>query len=876
MITNTTSAAILVIIAINTCVYCAVTDSFEEASIATISVGDSSYVLESFSLPSGKTKTIQINERFVDDGIYLLDGITDKINGLSVDADIEFFNDAGLVRLVLSADSGTDYLVYESFPLIVHGPSVTARCICEETADLPAIVPRRLQIQVRDAAIDIERIWYIRDPGVHINQEAADLKADEWRSRRMKQNKWKIERINARWRCGDILWIAGHTSISDLPYQMKKRSFSGEVPNLQGFEYYNAGIFEVPSNNMEGVHAEESMNLNYVDSWDWRDRHGRNWMTCVKNQGACGSCWAFGALGALESYMNIYYNQQFNFDLSEQDLISCSGAGGCTGGSYPAAYLMTTGVVNESCFPYQQESELNDIDCVEKCANPGEIVRIEDRKHFDGFDLACIDDLKYLIIRRGPLSLRLEEWRHCVVLVGFGTIRAGLQIFDGTSGEIADEITIGENHPWIGDTFLIIKNSWGDDWGNDGFAYIKCDISSLSGDVILGDVWSEIHDFQISCVDEDDDGYYNWGLIGDFANSGMELYQHIKDCDDSNPWLGPFDSTYACIRLNKPPDARIVVPDEDHYVVAAFDTTLFVGEGEYGGFEITNQKWDMTDDYEYHGDDPSKIESWEYCCFHSYGRDAIGETIAARFWTGDFELGRWSDPDTIFITISAHDNQPPQWVDSPILSTVEDQSFWVMDLWNHVNDDWDRDSDLVFQLDAPYAIDNQTGEAWIYDNRYFTCNGPYPNWSGIAYQGLSVSDLDGSSSYCQIRLEVREKPDSPIATIESPEDEFETSTNAIVFVGSGYDPEGADLTYFWDFNGDYIYDVWYGAPIETWIFAGPGQYRTYLTVRDDQGLISGPDFVDFRILPPKDIGELNYEIPARKSPSRFRLSINIP
>ena len=93
--------------------------------------------------------------------------------------------------------------------------------------------------------------------------------------------------------------------------------------------------------------------------FEWTSNGGYNWMTSVKNQGGCGSCVAFAAVGATEAQFKIQGNNpSWNLDLSEQHLFSCGG-GTCSGGWQIGSalnYLQNYGTPDESCSPYQAQS----------------------------------------------------------------------------------------------------------------------------------------------------------------------------------------------------------------------------------------------------------------------------------------------------------------------------------------------------------------------------------------------------------------------------------------------------------------------------------------------------------------------------------------
>jgi len=131
-------------------------------------------------------------------------------------------------------------------------------------------------------------------------------------------------------------WTAGETSISRLPSQERRMRLGLVVPQLTGKEKM-----------LPYVRA-----LVEPASFDWRNNNG-NYVTPIRDQGTCGSCWAFAVTGALESVTLIAQNTpDINLNLAEQILVSCSTAGDCGGGYIETAsdYVRDTGLPLESSF----------------------------------------------------------------------------------------------------------------------------------------------------------------------------------------------------------------------------------------------------------------------------------------------------------------------------------------------------------------------------------------------------------------------------------------------------------------------------------------------------------------------------------------------
>jgi len=242
--------------------------------------------------------------------------------------------------------------------------------------------------------------------------------------------------------------------------------------------------------------------------WDWRNPPNttvyssdkftyfdniRGWMTSIKNQASCGSCWSFSAHGSTEAKYNLEQNNsRLNPDLSEQNSVSCDH--GCYGGyTWPAdagdgcqgdcstggymdlalKFFMNNGTVDESCLAYTSGTTENVGVCSVRCSD------YQSREWTVGNYTGTWPE--------GGIQLWLTNNQTKQWLIDNGPMIAGMYAseLNGSDGiiERCTDDSATPNHAIVlvgfNDTgndstsYWIIKNSWGTGWGDDDSGYFK-------------------------------------------------------------------------------------------------------------------------------------------------------------------------------------------------------------------------------------------------------------------------------------------------------------------------------------------------------------------------------------------------------------------
>ena len=249
-----------------------------------------------------------------------------------------------------------------------------------------------------------------------------------------------------------------------------------------------SGTVEPPNWRANAVQDARPARRDLPISFDWCDR---GVCTPVRDQGHCGSCWAFAATATVESALLI--NEDLSTDLSEQWLVSCTDAGDCVVGWYTAAYDYLklgglqdpcggNGAVLEEDFPYEGFGP----ECSCPYAHPHAIfswaaLGPADAVAADGLreapapeiDIPSVEQIKQAIYNHGPVaaSVRMNAALQAYTGGVFNACEPGTT--DHAVVLVGWDDSLGTGGAWI------MRNSWGAGWGVNGYMLIEYGCSSV-------------------------------------------------------------------------------------------------------------------------------------------------------------------------------------------------------------------------------------------------------------------------------------------------------------------------------------------------------------------------------------------------------------
>ena len=538
-----------------------------------------------FRALSPEDNTQQLRTTFTSSDTIPLEGLG-NIYSLSIDATIQQPKESSFTRIVLEDKDGHDYLVAESNWFRFDTTNVCLDHYCEETAALNGITPAYLKCYMSgDASLTLM--------GINSSNQAYSRNDSSYKETKehVKEEQVKaiVDKINSYNIRHGRLWRAAVTESSLLSFDEKKNFYEeGSCDSyLNNMQYYSGGLFEIGTPRA----YTDTIVSPYVPSFDWRNRHGKCWLTPAKSQGNSDYCTAFAAVGMLESNLLLHYKYDVNdtsaIDLSEQYVASYVPIyfhGGICDIELPVKFLRTDGTIDEASllfhnYPYMPDS----------IPTENEHVYLNDYDKIDLMNIVTpIDTLKKYLINNGPGFCGYQtatpythqrKGGHAMTLAGYGTIapNTAYTFFYGISPSLQPDTVFHEGDSIIGHTYWIYKQSRGPSWGHNGYMYIIYynDDPWYMNEYAFFPKGKPISNVNrpILCEDLDGDGYVNWGV--DLISPGIAVWAQ-SDGDDSDPTIGHMNEYGYCEQLPA---------DHPTYEYIYNDSTLttFVSNSNYIG-----------------------------------------------------------------------------------------------------------------------------------------------------------------------------------------------------------------------------------------------------------------------------------------------------
>jgi len=266
----------------------------------------------------------------------------------------------------------------------------------------------------------------------------------------------------------EVARIRAHNANPEKTYSMGINKFSDmtekERSAFFGFKRQDSSNFKSRTHQIGG-HEKHVPVSALPSSVDWRDA---GIVTPVKDQGHCGSCWAFAATAVLESH--VAKNSGELYSLSPQQISSCTenpdqcgGTGGCEGATFELAFeyaAQSEGLLQEFQYPYN--SYYGDDEACQTYADPVAFI--------EGYTKLATNNYTALmnaVATIGPIAVSVDA-------SSWSSYQSGVYDGCGEDADINHAVTlVGYGDCPEHGKYWLIRNSWSPDWGMDGYMKLR-------------------------------------------------------------------------------------------------------------------------------------------------------------------------------------------------------------------------------------------------------------------------------------------------------------------------------------------------------------------------------------------------------------------
>lgn len=205
------------------------------------------------------------------------------------------------------------------------------------------------------------------------------------------------------------------------------------------------------------------------------DLRAQGYVNPIKNQGNCGSCWAFAATAVLEGMAAKKFGHLIS--MSEQEIIDCAHGGNamaCEGGNPPAAWAFThqSAQVKEVSYPYVSGMTGVEGTCTAMAHNLRMISASQDYQI-----IQSENDLKTALVEFGPVAIGVQASDACFMEYKGGILSPSTCACGGPMDHAV--VVVGYNTT-VPEPYWIIRNSWGTAWGEQGYGRLAMGVNQCN------------------------------------------------------------------------------------------------------------------------------------------------------------------------------------------------------------------------------------------------------------------------------------------------------------------------------------------------------------------------------------------------------------